>query len=120
MKAAISVKSPFSHNALFGFMKAPFLGLAFSDASFSQLQWCIAFAPATMPERRHDLLERLAGADRFPQRPGNFAGRPTNRMDAFSQILSGVQLTGAVFFSAEFSAPWGLTTPTAKAMAATA
>ena len=41
-------------------------------------------------------------------------------MDAFSQILSGLQLTGAVFFSAEFSAPWGLSTPAAKVMAATA
>jgi AraC-like DNA-binding protein len=41
-------------------------------------------------------------------------------MDAFSQILSGVQLNGAVFFRAEFSAPWGLFTPAAKAMAATA
>jgi AraC-like DNA-binding protein len=41
-------------------------------------------------------------------------------MDAFSQILSGVQLSGAVFFSAEFSAPWGLSAPPAKAMAATA
>jgi AraC-like DNA-binding protein len=41
-------------------------------------------------------------------------------MDAFSQILSGLQLTGAVFFSAEFSAPWGLSTPTAKVMAANA
>jgi AraC-like DNA-binding protein len=40
-------------------------------------------------------------------------------MDAFSQILSGVQLNGAVFFRAEFSAPWGLSTPAAKAMAAT-
>jgi AraC-like DNA-binding protein len=29
-------------------------------------------------------------------------------MDAFSEILSGVKLNGAVFFSAEFSAPWGL------------
>ena len=38
-------------------------------------------------------------------------------MDAFSQILSGLQLAGAVFFSAEFSAPWGLSTPVAKAMA---
>jgi AraC-like DNA-binding protein len=28
-------------------------------------------------------------------------------MDAFSEILSGVKLSGAVFFSAEFSAPWG-------------
>ena len=28
-------------------------------------------------------------------------------MDAFSEILSGVKLNGAVFFNAEFSAPWG-------------
>jgi AraC-like DNA-binding protein len=40
-------------------------------------------------------------------------------MDAFSQILSGVKLNGAVFFSAEFSAPWGFSTPPTKVMAAT-
>ncbi len=40
-------------------------------------------------------------------------------MDAFSEILSGVKLNGAVFFSAEFSAPWGFTTPPTKVMAAT-
>jgi hypothetical protein len=28
--------------------------------------------------------------------------------DAFSEILGGVVLKGALFFSAEFSAPWGL------------
>ena len=39
-------------------------------------------------------------------------------MDAFSEILSGVKLTGAVFFTAEFSAPWGFTTPASKMMAA--
>src|SRR6187399_2985865 len=38
-------------------------------------------------------------------------------MDAFSEILSGVKLNGAVFFSAEFSAPWGVTSPGSKAMA---
>ena len=32
-------------------------------------------------------------------------------MDAFSEILSGVKLNGAVFFSAEFSAPWGFSAP---------
>jgi AraC-like DNA-binding protein len=32
-------------------------------------------------------------------------------MDAFSQILSEVKLTGAVFFSAEFTAPWGFSVP---------
>jgi AraC-like DNA-binding protein len=32
-------------------------------------------------------------------------------MDAFSEILSGVKLKGAVFFAAKFSAPWGFTAP---------
>ncbi len=40
-------------------------------------------------------------------------------MDAFSEILSGVKLNGAVFFTAEFSAPWGFSAPAAKMMAAT-
>ena len=40
-------------------------------------------------------------------------------MDAFSEILSGVKLNGAVFFNAEFSAPWGYTTPPAKVMVTT-
>jgi AraC-like DNA-binding protein len=40
-------------------------------------------------------------------------------MDAFSEILSGVKLNGAVFFSAEFSAPWGFSAPAAHLMAAT-
>ncbi len=39
-------------------------------------------------------------------------------MDAFSEILSGVKLNGAVFFRAEFSAPWALTQPESKIMAA--
>ena len=32
-------------------------------------------------------------------------------MDAFSEILSQLKLNGALFFSAEFSAPWGFSTP---------
>ena len=39
-------------------------------------------------------------------------------MDAFSEILSGVTLNGAVFFTAEFSAPWGFSTPASRLMAA--
>jgi AraC-like DNA-binding protein len=39
-------------------------------------------------------------------------------MDAFSEVLSGIRLTGAVFFSAEFSAPWGFSTSEPKTMAA--
>ena len=35
-------------------------------------------------------------------------------MDAFSEILGGVALKGALFFSAEFSAPWGFSTPPSR------
>src|SRR5215472_15117382 len=63
-----------------------------------------------MPERRFDLLERLARADSFARMPANFAESPPE-MDAFSEILSGVKLNGAVFFNAEFSAPWGFSVP---------
>ena len=38
-------------------------------------------------------------------------------MDAFSEILSGVKLNGAVFFNAEFSSPWGLSVPASKQIA---
>jgi AraC-like DNA-binding protein len=71
-----------------------------------------------MPERRHDLLERLADADSFAARSRNFADSPEVGMDAFSEILSGVKLNGALFFSAEFSAPWGFSAPASSATAA--
>src|SRR5205823_14653290 len=35
-----------------------------------------------------------------------------------SEILSGVKLSGAVFFRAEFSAPWGFSTPPSNTMVA--
>lgn len=38
-------------------------------------------------------------------------------MDAFSEVLSGVRLSGAKFFSAEFSAPWRLSTPHCRLIA---
>src|SRR5215208_1498709 len=56
----------------------------------------------------------------FARASGNFAGRPRkNRrsMDAFSEVLSGVRLKGAMFFSAEFSAPWRLSTPHGRMLA---
>src|SRR4030095_8154259 len=40
-------------------------------------------------------------------------------MDAFSEVLSGVRLSGAMFFSAEFSAPWRLSTPHCRVLAST-
>jgi len=38
-------------------------------------------------------------------------------MDAFSEVLSGVRLKGAMFFNAEFSAPWRLSTPHCRTLA---
>jgi len=38
-------------------------------------------------------------------------------MDAFSEILSGIKLNGAVFFNADFSAPWGFAAPASQALA---
>jgi len=38
-------------------------------------------------------------------------------MDAFSEILAVVKLKGALFFSAEFSSPWGVSSPTSKELA---
>ena len=38
-------------------------------------------------------------------------------MDAFSEILSGVKLNGALYFSAEFSAPWGFSSPPSNTLA---
>src|SRR5262249_12721680 len=67
-----------------------------------------------MPERRDYLLERPAEADHFARGPKNFAESPEGRMDAFSEVLNGVKLSGAVFFNAEFSAPWGFSTPPSK------
>jgi len=39
-------------------------------------------------------------------------------MDAFSEILAGVKLKGAVFFNAQFSAPWGFSVPASQVTAA--
>ena len=38
-------------------------------------------------------------------------------MDAFSEILSAVKLKGALFFSADFSSPWGVNSPISKDLA---
>jgi AraC-like DNA-binding protein len=71
-----------------------------------------------MPERPRHLLERPLRTDSLADTPASIADSPEPRMDAFSEVLSGVTLTGAVFFSAEFSAPWGFSTGEPRALAA--
>ena len=66
------------------------------------------------------MLERPTETNSFAQRPANFAESPEAlalRMDSFSEILSRVRLNGAIFFNAEFSAPWGYSTPPSTAIA---
>src|SRR3954469_16530764 len=38
-------------------------------------------------------------------------------MHAFSEVLSGIRVNGALFFNAEFSAPWRLSTPHSERLA---
>jgi AraC-like DNA-binding protein len=64
--------------------------------------------------RRAGFNEKATEKDRFARRPGREENRREVAMDAFSEILSGVKLNGAVFFTAEFSAPWGFFTPESK------
>ena len=59
-----------------------------------------------MTGRMKKLTEGLGGSDSFADCPRDFAARPEHDFDAFSEILRGVALKGAVYFSAEFSAPW--------------
>jgi AraC-like DNA-binding protein len=71
-----------------------------------------------MPERPLHLPERPAQRNAFANKPANLADSPGPSMDAFSEVLSNVKLTGAVFFTAEFSAPWGFSTSEPRVMAA--
>src|SRR6266513_2839909 len=49
------------------------------------------------------------------KRPGDFAHSPDNRvrsrMDVLSTVLKTVKLEGAMFYNAEFSAPWSFRSP---------
>ena len=49
------------------------------------------------------------------KRPGDFAQSPDNgvgrRMDVLSSVLKTVKLEGAMFYNAEFSAPWSFRSP---------
>jgi AraC-like DNA-binding protein len=42
---------------------------------------------------------------------------PKSQLDALSEILGGVAMKGALFFSAEFSAPWGFAAPRSRSLA---
>src|SRR5579872_5065605 len=70
-----------------------------------------------MPGRPDELLGRSPGRIALQTGRVNWLGVQENRMDAFSEILSGVKLSGALFFSAEFSAPWCFASPPSNTLA---
>ena len=49
--------------------------------------------------------------------PETLAKSPQNPMDALSEILQSVKLDGAVFYNAEFTAPWGVRSPSSLEVA---
>jgi len=67
--------------------------------------------------RSENLIRSPDGLDRFAEGLGKFAAIPEGEMDAFSEVLGGVTLKGALFFSAEFSAPWRLSSPHSQSLA---
>ena len=71
-----------------------------------------------MPACPQFLLWSPATAGCFAGRPGVFARIPGGSgVDAFSEVLNGVKLKGALYFRAEFSAPWGIAAPPSGALA---
>jgi AraC-like DNA-binding protein len=60
-------------------------------------------------------------ATHLTQRPGNFAQRPDNcvgrRMDVLSTVLKTVKMEGAMFYNAEYSAPWCFRAPPSSLVA---
>jgi AraC-like DNA-binding protein len=70
-----------------------------------------------MPGSTEKLIRSPKGAYRFAARLEKFCRESKNEMDAFSEILGGVALKGALFFRAEFSAPWGFSSPPSRSLA---
>jgi AraC-like DNA-binding protein len=58
-----------------------------------------------LPERRYSL------------QPTPVATRSSSTLDALSHALNAVRMTGAIFFNAEFTAPWGFAAPAVETLA---
>jgi AraC-like DNA-binding protein len=69
---------------------------------------------ALLPAVRYDVGNLIRRPRNVAQRPGNCVGNP---MDVLSTVLKTVKLEGAVFYNAEFSAPWGIRAPQSCLMA---
>ena len=75
---------------------------------------CLPARLAFLPAARYDVTQ-------LTQRPDNFAQKSDNRvvtpMDVLSTVLKAVKLEGAVFYNAEYSAPWSFRAPPSRLLA---
>lgn len=72
-------------------------------------------------ERLAFLIGRRYHGKYLLNRPAGFAGRPprglTRGMDVLSEILRVIKLEGAIFYNAEFTAPWSFRSPRSSVLA---
>src|SRR6185369_8753026 len=81
-----------------------------------QLESCAATVGQTMLVRPKKLTQRPAGTMSLPRVRHFFAVGPESTWMCFQKYF-GVVLKGALYFNAEFSAPWGFNTPPAPELA---
>jgi AraC-like DNA-binding protein len=70
--------------------------------------------PALLIARRNLVLSLLQSPVGFAHNPGACLG---GRVDVLSEVLRDVKLSGAVYYNAEFSAPWCVQAPASSVMA---
>jgi AraC-like DNA-binding protein len=69
-------------------------------------------APLRFLSETPDLLDALSAALKsLTDRPPGAASHENSEMDVLSDVLRVVRLSGAVFFTADFSSPWALESP---------
>lgn len=66
---------------------------------------------ADAPESLDALPKALKFLTVPPDRPGGYGNEAGAAMDVLSDVIRVVRLSGAVFFTAEFSSPWALESP---------
>jgi AraC-like DNA-binding protein len=75
---------------------------------------CLPARLALLPATRYYVAHLIRRPADFAQSPENLVG---TRMDVLSTVLKTVKLEGAVFYNAEFSAPWSFRAPASSLLA---
>ena len=88
--------------------------LVTSRSCIRRLEASMLGTPAVLADAPES-LDALPKALKFltvpPDRPGAYGNEAGAAMDVLSDVIRVVRLSGAVFFTAEFSSPWALESP---------